>query len=104
METSKFDIADYLDSNEMIAEYLNAVLEEGNDAEIVVALGRCCKSNWNDQNSRRNGNEQAKFVQSIVGRSQTAIFNNNESVESCWRTNSHKSIDHIKKTNAQKVA
>ena len=34
METSKFDIADYLDSNEMIAEYLNAVLEEGNDAEI----------------------------------------------------------------------
>ena len=25
MKTSKFDIADYLDSNEMIAEYLNAV-------------------------------------------------------------------------------
>ena len=31
MKTSKFDIADYLDSKEMIAEYLNAVLEEGND-------------------------------------------------------------------------
>ena len=31
METSKFDIADYLDSNEMIAEYLNAILEEGNN-------------------------------------------------------------------------
>jgi len=29
METSKFDIADYLDSKEMIAEYLNAALEEG---------------------------------------------------------------------------
>ena len=39
METSKFDIADYLDSNEMIAEYLNAVLEEGNDDEIVTAIG-----------------------------------------------------------------
>ena len=44
MQTSKFDIADYLDSNEMIAEYLNAVLEEGNDAEIVVALGHVAKA------------------------------------------------------------
>lgn len=44
METSKFDIADYLDSKEMIAEYLNAVLEEGNDAEIVVALGHVAKA------------------------------------------------------------
>ena len=44
METSKFDIADYLDSNEMIAEYLNAVLEEGNDDEIVTAIGHIAKS------------------------------------------------------------
>ena len=29
METTKFDIADYLDNNEMIAAYLNTVLEEG---------------------------------------------------------------------------
>jgi probable addiction module antidote protein len=39
MDISKFDIADYLDSNEMIAEYLNVVLEEGDDSEIVVAIG-----------------------------------------------------------------
>lgn len=44
METSKFDIADYLDSKEMIAEYLNAVLEEGNDAEIVAAIGNIAKA------------------------------------------------------------
>jgi len=31
MRTSKFDIADYLDSKEMIAEYLNTVLVEGNN-------------------------------------------------------------------------
>ena len=35
METSKFDIADYLDNNEMIAEYLNAVLAEGNDSDVI---------------------------------------------------------------------
>jgi probable addiction module antidote protein len=44
METSKFDIADYLDNNEMIAEYLNTVLEEGNDAEIVTAIGNIAKA------------------------------------------------------------
>ena len=44
METSKFDIADYLDSNEMIAEYLNAVLEEGDDNEIVTAIGYIAKA------------------------------------------------------------
>ena len=44
METSKFDIADYLENNEMIAEYLNAVLEEGNDAEIVTAIGHIAKA------------------------------------------------------------
>ena len=44
METSKFDIADYLDSNEMIAEYLNAVLENGNENEIITAIGNIAKA------------------------------------------------------------
>lgn len=44
METSKFDIADYLDSNEMIAEYLNAVLEEGNYADVITAIGHIAKA------------------------------------------------------------
>jgi probable addiction module antidote protein len=44
METSRFDIADYLDSNEMIAEYLNEVLEEGDDSEIITAIGHIAKA------------------------------------------------------------
>ena len=44
MDISKFEIADYLDSNEMIAEYLNVVLEEGDDSEIVVAIGNIAKA------------------------------------------------------------
>ena len=44
METSKFDIADYLNSKEMIAEYLNVVLEEGDDTEIVSAIGHIAKA------------------------------------------------------------
>lgn len=44
MESTKFDIADYLDSKEMIAEYLNEVLEEGNDAQIITAIGTIAKA------------------------------------------------------------
>jgi len=44
MKTSKFDIADYLDSKEMIAEYLNTVFEEGNDTEIITAIGHIAKA------------------------------------------------------------
>ena len=44
METSKFDIADYLDSNEMIAEYLNEVLDNGYDSEIITAIGNIAKA------------------------------------------------------------
>jgi len=44
METSKFDIADYLNNKEMIVEYLNVVLEEGDDTEIVSAIGHVAKA------------------------------------------------------------
>lgn len=44
MTTSKFEIADYLDSNEMIAEYLNAILEEGDESEVVIAIGHVAKA------------------------------------------------------------
>lgn len=35
MKTKRFDVVDFLDSDEAIIEYLNAVLEE-NDAEFFV--------------------------------------------------------------------
>ena len=44
METSRFDIADYLDNKEMISEYLNAVLEEGDDSDVITAIGHIAKS------------------------------------------------------------
>ncbi len=38
MGTAILDIADYLDSNEMIADYLNAVLEDGDDSDVITAI------------------------------------------------------------------
>ncbi len=44
MKASKFDIADYLDSNEMIAEYLNSVFEEGDNSDVITAIGHIAKA------------------------------------------------------------
>ena len=44
MNPSKFDIADYLDNKEMITEYLNTVLEEGNNADVINAIGHIAKA------------------------------------------------------------
>jgi probable addiction module antidote protein len=44
MKSSKFDIAEYLDDEEMVQEYLNAVLEEGDSQEILTAIGHVAKA------------------------------------------------------------
>ena len=44
METTKFDIADYLDNNEMVAEYLNEVLENGSETDLISAIGNVAKA------------------------------------------------------------
>jgi probable addiction module antidote protein len=38
LETTKWDAADYLDSPEMIAAYIDAALEDGDPALIAAAL------------------------------------------------------------------
>lgn len=44
MVPTKFDIAEYLDSEEMIAEYLNTVLEAGDSSDLIVAIGHIAKA------------------------------------------------------------
>jgi len=41
---TKFDIAEYLDDDSMIAEYLNTVLEDGDTEDIITALGHVAKA------------------------------------------------------------
>jgi len=43
-KTTKFEIAEYLDDEEMVTEYLNTILEEGDSADIVTALGHLAKA------------------------------------------------------------
>lgn len=65
METSKFDIAYYLESNEMIAEYLNAVLEEGNDTEIVTAIGYVAKAIGMTKIAERTGMSRPSLYKAL---------------------------------------
>lgn len=44
MEVTKFDIADYLDSSEMIAEYLNEILENDTENDLIIAIGNIAKA------------------------------------------------------------
>ena len=44
IETTPFDTADYLDSPEMIAAYLEAVLEDGDPSLIAAALGNIARA------------------------------------------------------------
>ena len=44
IRTTTFDVADYLDSEEMIAEYLSAILEEDDADLFIKALGDVAKA------------------------------------------------------------
>jgi probable addiction module antidote protein len=44
LKVSKFDIAEYLDNEAMIEEYLNNALEEGNSEDLITAIGHIAKA------------------------------------------------------------
>ena len=50
-----FDITRYLDSEEAMAEYLSQVLEEGDNAELIRALGHIAKAKGMATVARESG-------------------------------------------------
>lgn len=44
MKPTTFEIADYLEDNEMISTFLNTVLAEGDSADLVIAIGQVAKA------------------------------------------------------------
>lgn len=41
---TKFNIADYLDDKEIVAEYLTTVIENGDSKDLVIAIGHIAKA------------------------------------------------------------
>ena len=50
-----FDVSQYLDSEEMIAEYLSQVLKDGDNDEFLEALGHIAKAKGMSQIARDTG-------------------------------------------------
>lgn len=50
-----FDIAEYLDSEEAIAEYLTQVLQEGDSEEFLLAVGHIAKARGMKEIAQKTG-------------------------------------------------
>ena len=50
-----FDISQYLDSQEMIAEYLSQVLADGDTDELLIAMGNIAKAKGMSQIAKDTG-------------------------------------------------
>ena len=52
---TKFDVSQYLDSKEMIAEYLSQVLQDGDMNELLEAIGNIAKAKGMSQIAKDTG-------------------------------------------------
>ena len=50
-----FDVSQYLDSKEMIAEYLSQVLVDGDTSELLIAMGNIAKAKGMSQIAKDTG-------------------------------------------------
>jgi len=50
-----FDVSQYLDSKEMIAEYLSQVLQDGDTNELIEAIGNIAKAKGMSQIAKDTG-------------------------------------------------
>ena len=64
--TRQFDVADQLDTPEKVAAYLDAVLEEGDDKLLLVALRNVVKSMGFAKVARRAGLRRETLYQSFL--------------------------------------
>lgn len=67
MKATKFDAAEYLDDDETITEYLNAVLERNDPADFVKALGTVARAKGMTQIAKEAGLGRESFYKTLSG-------------------------------------
>lgn len=67
IKTRPFDMANYLGSEEEIAEYLRQVLEDGDPTELAVALGNIARARGMSQLARDTGLSRESLYKSLSG-------------------------------------
>jgi probable addiction module antidote protein len=67
MKTRSFDMANYLTSEEDIAEYLRQVLEDGDPTELAAALGDIARTRGMTQLAKDTGLSRESLYKSLFG-------------------------------------
>ncbi|NOX67078.1 MAG: putative addiction module antidote protein [Chlorobi bacterium] len=63
---TRFDATDYLDSEEMIAEYLNAVIEDDDLSLLIAAIGDVAKAKGIKQIAELSGLGRESLYKALV--------------------------------------
>lgn len=64
-EVREFDTAHYLDSEEIIAEYLNAALDDGNPDLLLMALGNIARARGMTEVAKNTGLGRESLYKSL---------------------------------------
>jgi len=62
----KWDASKYLDSPEIIREYLTAAFEEGDTELLMVAIGNVVRASGHERDSSQSQPEPPKHLQCVV--------------------------------------
>ena len=65
LKTARYDAAEYLETDEDIAAYLNAVLDEGDPALLVSALGNIARAKGMTKLARDTGLTRASLYKAL---------------------------------------
>ena len=65
LETTTFEISDYLDDAEVVADYLNEVLKNGDSQNLVVALGQISKAIGMTTIAKRTGMSRTSLYKAL---------------------------------------
>jgi len=65
MKTSKYDIVDYLDRNEIVAEYLDLAFESGDISRISAALGNVARAKGMTRIARATGLSREQLYKTL---------------------------------------
>ena len=69
LETSKWDITDYLDSEEAIAAYIQEVIEDGDPDLMIKAIGNVAKAKGMSALANEMGVKRESLYKSLSGKS-----------------------------------
>ena len=65
MRVSKYDIADYLDNDEMVAAYLDLAFESGDLSRIATALGNVARAKGMTKIARATGLSREQLYKTL---------------------------------------